>query len=145
MDETTKKKRKNYPPSNAKLGKTYKGPITDKDWENFEGALEIQCTLEEVAALFRCSTDQIDRRCKKRYGRSFSEVRKVFAPRGLISLRRVQFRTAIQKEHPGMLIFLGKQYLGQSDKVEQFMAEEKFQYEPSLDPKHLEEPSDEES
>lgn len=48
----------------------------------------------------------------------FSECLKKFGVNGKISLRRYQFSSA-KKGNTAMLIWLGKQYLNQSEKVEQ--------------------------
>lgn len=42
---------------------------------------------------------------------------------GLVSLRRAQFQKAVEEKNPTMLIWLGKQYLGQVDKYEHRMGE----------------------
>ncbi len=55
--------------------------------------------------------------CERTYGMNFSECLKKFGANGRISLRRMQFKLA--QKSPAMAIFLGKQYLGQTDKVEQ--------------------------
>ena len=80
--------------------------------------MEIQCTLEEVTAFFDhklggCSEDTIERWCKREYGANFADISAKKKNLGKISLRRMQFRLA-EKSAP-LLIFLGKQYLGQSD------------------------------
>lgn len=51
--------------------------------------------------------------CKRTYKQTFSEVYKIYAQDGKVSLRRMQFNLA--KKSPAMAIFLGKNMLGQSD------------------------------
>ena len=97
----------------AKAGR----PRKQIDKEQFETMCEIQCTLEEIAALFKCSEDTIQNWCKREYGENFSVVHKWYSATGKMSLRRWQFKMA-EKNAP-MAIFLGKNYLGQTDKVEQ--------------------------
>jgi hypothetical protein len=76
---------------------------------------ELCCSIEEVAAYFRCGTSTI------RYRLTRDPLKTVWETglaRGRISLRRAQLQAA----HAGdrtMLIWLGKQLLGQVDKVEQ--------------------------
>ena len=97
-------------------------PRKEIDKKEFEGLLAIQCTLEEVTAFFDiklggCSEDTIQRWCKKEYGESFAVVSAKKKNYGKISLRRSQFRLA--ERNATMAIFLGKNYLGQADKIEQ--------------------------
>lgn len=55
----------------------------------------------------------LTRWCRDTYGMSFSEIYAIKRGSGKISLRRAQFELA--KKNAAMAIFLGKQYLGQSD------------------------------
>ena len=82
----------------------------------FENACGLQCTLEEIAHLCSCSADTIERWCKQEYGMTFAEVYKKHAVAGKVSLRRTQFKLA--ERSATMAIFLGKQYLGQRDVIE---------------------------
>lgn len=84
--------------------------------EQFESLCNIQCTLDEIAGFFKCSPDTIENWCKRTYDKGFSDTFKVYSQNGKISLRRLQFRLA-EKSY-AMAIWLGKQYLGQTDKVE---------------------------
>ena len=70
---------------------------------------QLQCTDTEIAAFFECSRDTIKRR--------FSAVIQQGRDKGKLSLRRMQFRAA-EDGNAAMLIWLGKQYLGQSDRIE---------------------------
>lgn len=95
-------------------------PRKQIDKKDFESLLAIQCTLEEVTAFFDhkldgCSEDTIERWCKRTYKKNFAEVSAQKRNLGKISLRRAQFELA--KKNATMSIFLGKNYLGQSDKV----------------------------
>lgn len=82
----------------------------------FENLCGIQCTLAEIAGVFDCSEDTIERWCKATYGETFAETFKKHSAEGKISLRRAQFRLA--EKNAAMAIFLGKQYLGQRDQIE---------------------------
>lgn len=77
----------------------------------------MQCTLEEICAWFECSEDTIERAVKREKGKSFADYFKEKRVAGLVSLRRAQMRAAI-KGNPTMLIWLGKQLLGQKEKHE---------------------------
>lgn len=88
-------------------------PRIEIDEEQFKGLCSIQCTLQEIAAWFKCSEDTIERWCKRQFKLSFAESYKKFSAGGKISLRRYQMRMA--EHNPTMAIWLGKQYLGQKD------------------------------
>lgn len=84
------------------------------DKEEFEKLCAMQCTLIEIAGWFNCSDDTIENWCKETYGEIFSEVYKKKSAKGKISVRRDQFRAA-ESGNVTMLIWLGKQYLGQKE------------------------------
>lgn len=88
-------------------------PKIEIDTKNFESLCGLQCTLSEIADFFKCSEDTVERWCKRTYTESFAEVFKKKSGRGKISIRRAQFRLA--ETNATMAIWLGKQYLGQSD------------------------------
>lgn len=92
-------------------------PRIEIDPKQFEGLCNLQCTKEEIAGFFHCSEDTIENWCKKEYGDIFSVVYKKHSQGGKISLRRYQYRMA--EKSATMAIWLGKQWLGQTDKVEQ--------------------------
>ena len=81
------------------------------DYETVEKLAHIQCTKEEIASFLGCSVDTLDRRPE------FAEHYKKGLEGGKMSLRRMQFKLA--EKNSAMAIFLGKQYLGQKDVVEQ--------------------------
>lgn len=97
----------------AKMGR----PRIEIDKENFEKLCSMQCTLVEIAGFFDCCEDTIEKWCKETYSETFSEVFKKKSAKGKISLRRSQFKVA-DSGNASMLIWLGKQYLGQTDKQE---------------------------
>lgn len=91
-------------------------PRIEIDKDQFEKLCSLHCTEEEIAGFFNCSADTIERWCKREYEMGFAEVFKVKRSAGRISLRRTQFRMA--ETNPTMAIWLGKQWLGQTDKKE---------------------------
>lgn len=97
--------------------KTNKGgrPRKEISQDTFEALCEIQCTLSEIAGVLRASEDTVERWCERTYELGFAECFKKFSAGGKTSLRRHQFELA-RKGNATMLIWLGKQYLGQSDK-----------------------------
>lgn len=90
-------------------------PRKEIDQTQFEKLCGLQCTKEEIAGWFDCSEDTIENWCHKTYDESFSAVFSKKREAGKISLRRSQWRLA--EKSASMAIFLGKNYLGQSDHV----------------------------
>jgi len=87
------------------------------DWEIVDELCKIQCTGEEIADVLGCSYDTLERRCKEVHKTACADYIKKKAAGGKSSLRRMQYKAA-EGGNATMLIWLGKQYLGQSDKVE---------------------------
>jgi AraC-like DNA-binding protein len=71
---------------------------------------KILCTDEEIAAVLNCSSDTLVRR--------FAEPLEKGRQFGRQSLRRKQYQLAMKGDRT-MLVWLGKQYLGQQDRVQQ--------------------------
>lgn len=91
----------------------------------FEDLCYIHCTLEEIAGVMRCSPDTVENRVKEHYGQTFSEVFKEKSAMGKMSLRRVMWNKAIEKQDNTMLIWLSKNQLGMSDRHEERVIQEK--------------------
>ena len=95
-------------------------PRKEIDQKQFENLCGLQCTLEEICGWFDVTDKTLDSWCKRTYHASSSEVFKQKRGKGKISLRRNQWRIA--EKNATMAIWLGKQYLGQRDVVEQTIA-----------------------
>lgn len=91
--------------------------ISNDEWKIIENLCAIMCTGEEIASVLNVSYDTLERRVREKYKTSFAEYIKKHSAKGRTSLRRMQYRTA-ESGNATMQIWLGKQYLGQSDKVE---------------------------
>ena len=91
-------------------------PRKEIDKRDFESLCALQCTKEEICGFFDVSDKTLENWCKRTYSEGFSEVFKKKRGKGKISLRRTQFRLA--EKNANMAIFLGKNYLGQTDKIE---------------------------
>ncbi len=97
----------------AKTGR----PKKEIDQDRFEKLCGLQCTKEDICDFFGVTDKTIDAWCKRTYKDSFSVVFKQKRGKGKCSLRRYQF--ALAQKNANMAIWLGKQYLGQSDTPEQ--------------------------
>ena len=86
----------------AKAQKSYK-----LDKEMISRLSSIMCSYEEIAMVIGTSVDNLQKRYKDIIEQGRAEGKK--------SLRRSQMDRATKDKDVRMLIFLGKQYLGQSD------------------------------
>jgi len=84
-------------------------PKIEINEDQLEKLSSILCTMEEMASFFGCSVDTLER--------NFADTIKKGKNKGRMSLRRLQFEKA-QSGNTTMLIWLGKQLLGQKDKIE---------------------------
>ena len=85
-------------------------PKKEIDYATVEKLANIQCTQDEIASFLGISTRTLQR------DEQFMELFNRGRENGKMSLRRMQWKHA-EKSVP-MAIWLGKQYLGQRDKVE---------------------------
>jgi hypothetical protein len=86
------------------------------DWQKFEFGCQINATKEEICKWLNVSNTTLERLIKGQYGETFAVVYKKLSVDGIISLWRMQFKKAQEGNVP-MLIWLGKQYLGQSSDI----------------------------
>jgi len=104
-------------PAKAKTVKKNGRPIiemTEKDYKQICSMCAIQCTAEEIASVLDISVDTLGRRIQEYTGKGFADFFKVKRMGGHASLRRMQWSKAMSNDST-MLIWLGKQYLGQKD------------------------------
>lgn len=92
-------------------------PQTKFNWEVLNAILQYGATLLDSSEILGVSEDTIQRAIKKEHGITFSEYRNKKMGRVRIKLLQKQIDVAMNGSVP-LLIWLGKQYLGQSDKQE---------------------------
>lgn len=80
-------------------------PRIELDLQQVENLASLHCTMIEMAAFFNCSVDTLEN--------NYSEIIKRGREKGKMSLRRIQYKHA--ETNVAMAIFLGKNWLGQSD------------------------------
>lgn len=85
-------------------------PKKEIDYNVVEKLASIQCTQEEIANFLELSVRTLQR------DEEFCRIYKKGMDNGKMSLRRIQFKLA--EKNTSMAIFLGKQYLGQKDVIE---------------------------
>lgn len=89
------------------------------DYEKLSALCRIHCTEIECAAVLGCHMDTLSQ-CLKRDGHgSFPEYFKIHSSTGKVSLRRRQWRAAVEDGNVTMMIWLGKNHLGQRDQPEE--------------------------
>lgn len=89
-------------------------PFAPIDYGTLADLCALMCTAEECAAVIGVSHDTLSRALKRDYGLSFTEFFRRHSAPALVRLRQAQFESAEGGSIP-MLIWLGKQYLGQRE------------------------------
>lgn len=92
-------------------------PRKEFDINVFENLCKIHCSQEAICAYFEIDHKTLDRRIKEQYGKPFSQVFAEKRKIGQIGLRQKQYELAL-KGNTTMLVWLGKNNLGQRDKHE---------------------------
>ena len=88
------------------------------DWTQVNKMCALHCTGEEIADMLAIDYDTLAKACKRDHKMQLSEYIRQKASTGKMSLRRTQFTTAMAG-NPTMLVWLGKNWLGQKDKSEE--------------------------
>ena len=109
MKKTPKESKPAKAPPKKNKGGRPKGAVKEVNMELVRELASIGCTMPEISACAKVSIDTLERRCMTTIKEGQAE--------GKQSLRHHQFQVATAG-NPTMLIWLGKQYLEQTDKVE---------------------------
>lgn len=92
--------------------------FSDNDWKKIYNLCSIFCTGEEIASIMDVSYDTLEKRIRETYKISFTDFYKKHSSNGKASIRRQQYIQAVEEGNTALLIWLGKNYLGQRDNVE---------------------------
>jgi hypothetical protein len=92
-------------------------PKVSIDWKKVDKLLEAGANGVSIASVIGVCPDTIYRMCEKKWKMTFSAYAQSKRAVGLDMLKVKQYQTAMQGDKT-MLVWLGKQYLGQSDKME---------------------------
>lgn len=84
------------------------------DYKTVEKLCALQCTGAEIASFLGVHYSTLIEHIQRDYGMSFPEYFELKSGAGRVSLRRRQWQAA-QEGNSAMLIWLGKQYLGQGE------------------------------
>ena len=91
-------------------------PRIEVDWKLVESLCRFHSPACEIADHLSMTMDTLDRRAQEAHGKTFAQyVSEKQNGWGKIRLRQLQWKAA-ESGNVSMLIWLGKQYLGQSDK-----------------------------
>jgi hypothetical protein len=109
-------------------------PVTEVDFDKLEKLCELHCTEEECAYILGMTPTVLGIKIKEKFNLNFHEYFKEKSANGKMSIRRTQFSLAMgikkKKKHKDdqdeylippnvtMLIFLGKNILKQTDKLD---------------------------
>lgn len=102
-------------------------PEKEFDWKVLDSILQFGANLIDCSELLDVSEDTVQRKIKSEYGCTFSEYRTKKMGRMRVKLLQKQYEMA-QNGNVALLIWLGKQHLGQSDKVAQEIQEVNLEF-----------------
>ena len=105
--KSDKIKTKDIKKTQSKVGR----PKVEVDVEILKNLASIGCPTYEIASVMNVSARTLKR--------NFAEIIDQYKERGKASLRKKMFDKAVKKDNTMMQIFLSKNYLGMSDKVQQ--------------------------
>ena len=88
--------------------------FSDEQFKYCENMATIHCTGEEIASVMGVNYDTLNRIIKEKYKKTVAEFCAERNNAGKASLRRWQWKAA-EAGNVTMLIWMGKQYLGQTD------------------------------
>ena len=100
-------KTKDIKKTQSKVGR----PKAKVDVEILKNLASIGCPTYEIASVMNVSARTLKR--------NFAEIIDQYKERGKASLRKKMYDKAVKKDNTMMQIFLSKNYLGMSDKVQQ--------------------------
>ena len=92
-------------------------PKAEIDWEKVDRYLNAQCEGTGIAEIIGIHPNTLYEACKTKFNISFSEYSAIKKAEGVELLKAKQYQTAMEG-NVTMQVWLGKQYAGQKDKVE---------------------------
>jgi len=103
--------------ANGKRGGRPRRELNEQERKYFEAMCSAGVPAEDIAEALSIDCDTLAAICKRHYGMGFSVYREQKRGKGRAALAQKQFQVAMTG-NPTMLIWLGKQWLGQSDRHE---------------------------
>lgn len=99
------------------MGKQMGRPRIEINDELFDSIIELPLIKADIAKVLKCSEDTVERYVKKRFDQTFAECQEQNRQMFRRNILAKQYELAMKSDRV-MLIWLGKQYLGQSEKIE---------------------------
>lgn len=94
-------------------------------WELVKKAAKAGCTQDEMAAHVGISLNALKKQCLEDHGMELFDWTRQHKAGGNAELRIAQHEVAVERKNPLMLMFLGKNNLGQSDRPKNTASEAK--------------------
>lgn len=88
------------------------------DWEKVDSLLEAGCKASEICPHFNLHVETFYDRVRKQYDMLYTDYAALLQQKGQSCLRLAQYKKALERDNT-MLIWLGKQRLGQRENAEQ--------------------------
>ena len=92
--------------------------ISVDGWKLLDSLIIWSAHFEYIAEQLGISEDTLNKRVKDRYGTTLTEYRNKKKEQIKINIRKAQYDLGVTQKNPTMLIWLGKNECGQSDKQE---------------------------
>ena len=94
--------------------------LNDNQLDMFYKLVNMLATKVEIGSFFDMSEDTLEKQIKERFGQdmTFRKYKNQNSHELKLKLRKAQWISAVEKGNPILQIFLGKNYLGQTDKQE---------------------------
>ena len=92
--------------------------LTEIDPPMFQRMCAAQMTSESICEVLGITVNTLRSWCKRTYGMTTKDVIRKYRAGGFARLRMKQYDVAVEEGNVAMLIFLGKNWLGQRDKPE---------------------------
>lgn len=90
--------------------------VINIDWNQVAYWLEARCSGSQIADILGIHENTLYERCKTDLGLDFVAFKAKNRSKGEQNLRLAQYESAVKDKDRGMQIWLGKQWLGQTDK-----------------------------
>lgn len=90
--------------------------VINIDWDQVAYWLEARCSGSQIADIIGIHENTLYERCKTDLGLDFVAFKAKNRSKGEQNLRLAQYESAVKDKDRGMQIWLGKQWLGQTDK-----------------------------
>lgn len=93
--------------------KVAENDLSAQDKKMFEKYCRVGASRIDLITMY--GEERLYKFCKKHYGLDLNGTREYFDTEGKLAIREAQYTAAVEKLNPVMLIWNGKQRLGQSD------------------------------